>query len=62
LTRKGFDTAPCRHGRFLRGVAMKCHYEILGVERDCENGEIKKAYRKSALVWHPGECAALLST
>ncbi|XP_018045045.1 PREDICTED: dnaJ homolog subfamily C member 21 [Atta colombica] len=32
---------------------MKCHYEILGITRDAPDDEIKKAYRKLALKWHP---------
>jgi hypothetical protein len=33
---------------------MRCLYEVLGVERDADDDAIKKAYRKMALVWHPG--------
>ena len=33
---------------------MRCHYEVLGINRDANNDEIKKAYRKLALQWHPG--------
>ncbi len=29
------------------------YYEILGLRRDCENGEIKTAYRKLAMKYHP---------
>ncbi|PVU99761.1 hypothetical protein BB560_005453 [Smittium megazygosporum] len=30
-----------------------CYYELLGLERDCSDSDIKKAYRKLALIWHP---------
>ena len=32
---------------------MRCHYEVLGVERDADDDALKKAYRKLALKWHP---------
>jgi DnaJ family protein A protein 5 len=32
---------------------MRCHYEVLGVERDVDDEALKKAYRKQALAWHP---------
>ena len=35
--------------------AMRCHYEVLGIERDAEDSAIKKSYRKLALKYHPGE-------
>jgi len=32
---------------------MVDHYRILGVTRDASDADIKKAYRKEALKWHP---------
>lgn len=32
---------------------MKCHYEVLSVAKEASSSEIKKAYRKLALQWHP---------
>ncbi|XP_053963051.1 dnaJ homolog subfamily C member 21 [Anastrepha ludens] len=32
---------------------MKCYYEELGVARDATDSDIKTAYRKLALRWHP---------
>lgn len=31
----------------------RCHYDVLGLDRGARGGDIKKAYRKMALHWHP---------
>ncbi|KOB67910.1 DnaJ subfamily C member 21-like protein [Operophtera brumata] len=32
---------------------MKCHYEVLCIEKEASASDIKKAYRRLALQWHP---------
>lgn len=32
---------------------MKCHYQVLGVAKNASDDDIKRAYRKLALKWHP---------
>ncbi|ESO06551.1 hypothetical protein HELRODRAFT_64358 [Helobdella robusta] len=32
---------------------MKCHYEVLGLNLNASDEEIKKSYRRNALIWHP---------
>ena len=34
-------------------VEKRDYYEILGIQRDCDVGEIKKAYRRLAMEHHP---------
>ena len=36
--------------------ASSSHYDTLGVSRDASLEEIRKAYRKLALRWHPDKC------
>ena len=38
---------------FFLQIKMRDHYEVLGVGEDAEDKEIKKAYRKLALKYHP---------
>src|SRR5215204_448664 len=35
------------------GVSKRDYYEVLGVERDAKDQQIKSAYRKLALKYHP---------
>jgi DnaJ family protein A protein 5 len=37
----------------VKARTMTCHYEVLELDRDCTEAEIKKAYRKLALKYHP---------
>lgn len=34
-------------------MSKRCYYEVLGLSRDCTDGEIKSAYRKLAFQYHP---------
>ena len=37
----------------LKKASRKNYYKILGVPKDADDSQIKKAYRKLALKWHP---------
>ena len=39
----------------LKKSKRKDYYKILGVERNASEDDIKKAYRKRALIHHPGK-------
>ena len=34
-------------------MAKRCYYEVLEVERSAQDGELKTAFRKLAMKWHP---------
>ena len=35
------------------GMAKRCYYEVLEVDRTAGDGELKSAFRKLAMKWHP---------
>jgi molecular chaperone DnaJ len=46
------------------GMSKRCYYEVLEVQRTANDGELKTAFRKLAMKWHPdrnpgdGSCEA----
>jgi molecular chaperone DnaJ len=50
--RSGDDAAADMTG-WNAGMAKRCYYEILEVERTASDGELKAAFRKLAMKWHP---------
>ncbi|KAI3512476.1 hypothetical protein L1887_19792 [Cichorium endivia] len=40
------------------GVERSDFYEILGLKKGCTEAELKNAYKKLALRWHPDRCSA----
>ena len=37
----------------LAAIFMKNYYEILNISRNAQENDIKKAYRKLSMIWHP---------
>lgn len=57
-----FNSLPTEHKRLLQEAKIqlkrskrKDYYKILGVGKNASDDEIKKSYRKMALVHHPGK-------
>src|SRR5882757_10754523 len=50
--RSGDDAAAGMTG-WEAGMSKRCYYEVLEVERTVNDGELKTAFRKLAMKWHP---------
>ena len=50
--RVGFDDAAAEMTGVDAGMAKRCYYEVLEVERTAGDGELKSACRKLAMKWH----------
>src|SRR2546429_9962215 len=35
------------------GMSKRCYYDVLEVDRSANDGELKSAFRKLAMKWHP---------
>src|SRR5438552_170843 len=51
--RVGFDDAAAEMTGVDAGMAKRCYYEVLEVERTADDGTLKSAFRKLAMKWHP---------
>src|SRR5258708_38717888 len=51
--RVGFDDAAAEMTGVDAGMAKRCYYEVLEVERTAGDGELKSAFRKLGMEWHP---------
>lgn len=38
---------------FIRTINCEDYYDLLGIQKDAENREIRKAFKKLALKYHP---------
>jgi molecular chaperone DnaJ len=50
---KSGDGAADATTEWKAGMAKRCYYEVLEVERAANDGELKSAFRKLAMKWHP---------
>ena len=50
--KSGDDAADATTG-WKAGMAKRCYYEVLEVERTADDGDMKAAFRKLAMKWHP---------
>jgi len=46
----------------LKKSKRKDYYKILGVEKDADDNQIKKAYRKLAIIHHPDKVCVPMSS
>src|SRR6185369_1342871 len=47
------DDATAEKTGWDAGMAKRCYYEVLEVERTADDGVLKSAFRKLAMKWHP---------
>ena len=45
----------------IEGPSVTDPYEVLGLRPNCSSEDVKKAYRKMALRYHPGMCISVES-
>src|SRR6476619_7170098 len=47
------DDATAEKTGWDAGMAKRCYYEVLEVERTADETQLKSAFRKLAMKWHP---------
>jgi DnaJ-domain-containing protein 1 len=48
----------CRDAAAAAGEAGSDLYAVLGLKKECSDAELKVAYRKLAMRWHPDKCSS----